>query len=113
FAITATAGSSGAFCGWFNGEQTGIGRRGTLGFRFAGQGSGARLTLQLVTDKNQACGTKVTPWIVDRTKPKGEGRKFRPTSIKNDGTRYAWTLNYDPEANEGNGQIQFTIRSSG
>ncbi len=111
FAITATSGSSGAFFGWFNGEQTGSGRRDTLGFRFAGEGSGARLTLQLVTDKNQACGTKVTPWIVDRSKPKGEGRKFRPTSIKNDGTQYDWTLDYDPEANGGNGQIQFTLRS--
>src|SRR5436309_6782610 len=30
FAITATAGSSGAFFGWFNGEQTGSGRRDTL-----------------------------------------------------------------------------------
>jgi hypothetical protein len=111
FALTATSGSSGAFFGWFNAEQTGGGRRDTLGFRFAGEGSGARLTLQLVTDKNQACGTKVTPWVVDKTKPRGEGRKFRPTSIKNDGTRYAWTLNYDPEANAGQGQIQFTIRS--
>jgi hypothetical protein len=88
FAITATSGSSGAFFGWFNAEKTGSGRRDTLGFRFAGEGSGARITLQLVTDKNQACGTKVTPWIVDKTKPRGEGRKFRPTSIRNDVTRY-------------------------
>jgi hypothetical protein len=112
FALTATSGSSGAFFGWFNAQQTGAGRRDTLGFRFAGEGSGSRLTLQLVTDKNQACGTKVTPWVVDKTKPKGQGRKFRPTSIKNDGTRYAWTLHYDPDANEGNGHIQFTIRSN-
>jgi hypothetical protein len=112
FAVTATSGSSGAFFGWFNGSQTGNGRRDTLGFRFSGQGTGARLTLQLVTDKNQACGTKITPWIVDKTKPKGQGRKFRPTSIRNDGTRYTWTLNYDPDANEGNGQIQFTICSN-
>jgi hypothetical protein len=111
FAITETSGSSGAFFGWFNAEQTGNGRRDTLGFRFSGQGSGARLTLQLVTDKNQACGTKVTPWVVDRSKPKGEGRKYRPTAIKNDGTRYHWTLAYDPNANGGNGEIQFTIRS--
>ena len=78
FAVTATSGSSGAFFGWFNSQNTGGGRRDTLGFRFAGEGSGSRLTFQLVTDKNQACGTKVTPWIVDRTKPKGEGRKSGP-----------------------------------
>lgn len=112
FAITSTSGSSGAFFGWFNSRNTGSGRRDTLGFRFAGEGSGARLTFQLVTDKNQACGTKVTPWIVDRSKPKGEGRKFRPTSIKNDSTRYAWTLEYDPDLTGGNGQMQFTIRSA-
>ena len=110
FAVTATSGSSGAFFGWFNSWNTGIGRRDTLGFRFAGAGSGSRLTLQLVTDKNQACGTKVTPWIVDKTKPKGEGRKVRPPSIRNDGTRYAWTLEYDPGLNDGQGQIKFTIR---
>ena len=65
--MTATSGSSGAFFGWFNSRNTGSGRRDTLGFRFAGEGSGCRLTLQLVTDKNQACGTKVTPWVVDKT----------------------------------------------
>ena len=113
FAVTATSGSSGVFFGWFDSQNTGSGRGDTLGFRFAGEGSGSRLTFQLVTDKNQACGTKVTPWIVDRTKPKGEGRKFRPTSIKNDGTRYAWRMEYDPELNAGNGQMQFTIRSAG
>ena len=113
FALTATSGSSGAFFGWFDAEKTGSGRRNTLGFRFAGEGSGSRLTLQLVTDKNQACGTKVTPWVVDKTKPRGEGRKFRPTSIKNDGTRYAWSLDYDPEANAGAGEIRFTLRGSG
>jgi hypothetical protein len=109
FAVTASSGSSGAFFGWFNSDHTGAGRRDTLGFRFAGQGSGCRLTVQLVTDKNQACGTKVTPWIVDKTKPRGAGRKFRPPSIRNDGTKYSWTLKYEPEANDGNGQIQFTI----
>ncbi len=111
FALTATSGSSGAFLGFFNDAQTGGGRQDTLGFRFAGEGSGARLTLQLVTATNQACGTKVTPWIVDKTKQRGQGRKFRPTSIRNDGTRYHWTLDYDPQAAGGRGQIRFTIRS--
>jgi hypothetical protein len=112
FALTATSGSSGAFFGWFK-EQEGIGRQNTLGFRFAGQGSGARLTLQLVTANNQACGTKITPWVVDKTKEKGKGRKFRPTSIRNDGTRYTWKMEYDPQANDGNGQIKFSIHSNG
>jgi hypothetical protein len=111
FTITATSGSSSAFFGWFNAaRQADGGRQSTLGFRLAGEASGARLTLQLVTGTNQACGTKVTPWVVDKDKPKGPQRKFRPTSIKNDGTRYAWTMEYDPRGNDGGGRITFTIR---
>ncbi len=112
FAVTETSGSSGAFFGLFSSGQTGSGRRDTLGFRLSGQGSGCRLTVQLVTDKNQACGTKITPWVVDKSKPRGAGRKFRPTSIRNDGTKYLWNLNYDPNGNNGSGQIEFTIRSN-
>jgi hypothetical protein len=111
FAITATSGSSGLFFGWFNAGNAEAGRQNSLGIRFAGEGSGARLTLQLVTDSNQACGTKITPWVVDKTKARGEGRKFRPTSIRNDGTRYTWKLDYDPQGNSGGGEMHFVIRS--
>lgn len=112
FALTASSGSSGAFFGWFKAERPGGGRQNTLGLRFAGEGSGARLTLQLVTGTNQACGTKVTPWIVDKTKERGQGRKFRPPAIKNDGTQYTWTLDYDPLAADGSGEFRCTVRSN-
>ena len=116
FAITATAGSSGAFFGWFKGDREDgnedAGRQNSLGFRFAGEGSGARITFQLVTATNQACGTKVTTWVVDKSKPKGEGRKIRPTSVRNDGTRYTWRMAYDPAANDGGGAMTFTVRSN-
>ena len=112
FAITATAGSSGAFFGWFKADQEDAGRQNSLGFRFAGEGSGARITFQLVTATNQACGTKITPWVVDKNKPKGQGRKFRPTSIRNDGTRYAWKMDYDPDGNGGAGQMHFSIAAT-
>lgn len=108
FALTASAGSSGVFFGWFSSDA---GRESCLGFHLAGQGAGARLTLRLVTGTNHACGTKVTPWEVDKTKPAGQ-RKYRPPSIHNDGTRYTWTLDYDPKAGEGNGRMEFTIRSN-
>src|SRR3954452_7108005 len=62
FALTATAGSSGAFFGWFNSDLPGEGRQCTLGFHFAGQGAGTRLSLRLVTGTNQSCGAKITPW---------------------------------------------------
>ena len=112
FALTASSGSSGVFFGWFKAGMPEGGRQNSLGMRFSGQGSGARLALQLVTGTNQACGTKITPWVVDKTKPIGAGRKIRPTSIRNDGTRYTWKLDYDPDAAAGNGQMQFTIRSN-
>ena len=112
FAITATAGSSGGFVGWFKAGEKDAGRQNSLGIRFAGEGSGGRITFQLVTATNQACGTKVTPWVVDKTKPKGPERKYRPTAIRNDGTRYTWTMDYDPDANGGDGQMRFVIRSN-
>ena len=59
------------------------------------QVAGARLTLRLVTGMNQACGTKVTPWEVDKTKPKGM-RKFRPPTIKNDGNTNAMPTRVAP-----------------
>src|SRR5262245_28265815 len=111
FALTESAGSSGAFFGWFNSDLPGEGRQCTLGFHFAGQGAGSRLSLRLVTATNQSCGAKVTPWEVDKNAPKGM-RKRRPPQIKNDGTRYTWKFDYDPEANGGDGQIRFLIKSN-
>src|SRR6185295_13065308 len=64
--------------------------------------SGARLAVRLITGKNQSCGTFVTPFLPG---------KFRPTPIRNDGTRYAWKLDYDPEAANGKGRFTFTIQS--
>ena len=93
-------------------ESLSEGRQNSLGLRFSGQGAGARLTLQLVTATNQACGTKITLWVVDKTKPKGPERKYRPPQVKNDGTRYTWKLDYDPQANDGHGQMQFTMKSN-
>jgi hypothetical protein len=107
FALTASSGSSGAFFGWFDSAMPGDGRQSNLGFHFAGQGEGARLTLRLVTATNQSCGAKITDWEVVK-----KGEKIRPPSIANDGTRYTWKLDYDPAANDGQGQMQFTIVSN-
>ena len=54
-----------------------------------GENSGARLAVRLITAKNQSCGTFIPPFIPG---------KFRPTAIRNDGTRYTWKLDYDPNA---------------
>lgn len=107
FAITATGGSSGAYFGWFDSAMPGDGRQSNLAFHFAGQGEGARLTLRLVTAANQSCGTKVTDWEVVT-----KGEKIRPPSIRNDGTRYSWKLDYDPQGADGNGEMRFFITSN-
>jgi len=105
FAFTATTGGSGVFFGWFNSHQPGGGNRpmNSLGLDFDAEGTGSRLAVRLITSANKSCGTFVTPFI---------SGVYRPTPIKNDGTRYHWSLSYDLAANSGNGQIQFTIKSN-
>jgi hypothetical protein len=102
FAITATEPGSGVFFGWFNADQPGGGGRpmNSLGLDFDGERQGARLAVRLIGGTNRSCGTFVTPFVPGM---------FRPTPNKNDGTRYAWTLDYDPDANDGNGRFQFSI----
>jgi hypothetical protein len=56
--------------------------------------------VRLITGQNQSCGTFVTPFIPG---------KFRPTPIRNDGTRYAWKLDYDPDAAGGRGRFTFAF----
>src|SRR5205085_1172332 len=60
--------------------------------------------VRMISGTNKSCGTFVTPFIPG---------KFRPTPIRNDGTRYTWTLTYDPDGNAGGGRFEFTIRSHG
>src|SRR5262249_29942946 len=72
----------------------------SLGMNMDCERDGARLAVRLITGKNQSCGTFITPFIPG---------KFRPTPIKK-GTRYQWTLDYDPEGAGGRGQFKFTFR---
>jgi hypothetical protein len=104
FALTKTTAGGGVFFGFFKAEQPGAGGRptGSLGLNLDSERGGARLAVRLITGRNQSCGTFVTPFIPG---------KFRPTPIKNDGTRYQWTLDYDPEGAGGRGQFKFTLRS--
>lgn len=102
FAITKTTGGSGIFFGFFRAEQPGGGGRPvcSLGMDFDGEREGARLAVRLITGQNQSCGTFATPFIPG---------KFRPTPLRNDGTRYAWKLDYDPDAAGGRGRFTFTL----
>lgn len=106
FAITNTNPSSGVFFGFFNHDQPGGGGRpvNSIGFDFDGEHAGARLAVRMINSQNRSCGTFITPFIPG---------KFRPTPIRNDGTRYTWTLQYDPSANGGGGQFSVVINSEG
>jgi hypothetical protein len=86
FAINATAGNTAVFFGWFNAQQPGGSGRpiNSFGLNIGGEPSGGRLAVRLIGNANKSCGTFVTPFIPG---------KYRPTPIKNDGTRYTWTLN--------------------
>jgi hypothetical protein len=102
--LKETTGGGGMFIGFFNDEQPGGGGRpmNSLGMDIDGEKSGARMAVRLISGANRSCGTFVTPFIPG---------KFRPTPLRADGTRYAWTLQYDPSANNGNGQVRFTFKS--
>jgi hypothetical protein len=104
FAITASHPGAGVFFGFFNSQQPGGSGRPirSLGLHFDFEGKGGRLAVRLITSGNKSCGTFITPYLPG---------KFRPTPLKNDGTRYRWTLDYDPEAAGGNGQFAFTMQS--
>src|SRR2546423_493054 len=76
-------------------------RSESLGLDMDSEHSGARLAVRLITGKTQSCGPFITPFTPG---------KSRPTPIKNDGTHYQWTLDYDPAGAGGRGQFKFTLR---
>jgi hypothetical protein len=103
FALTQTTPGGGIFFGFFKAEQPAAGGRpiGSLGLHLDTERTGGRLAVRLITARNQSCGTFVTPFLPG---------KFRPTPLRNDGTRYHWTLDYDPAAAGGRGAFTFTVR---
>jgi hypothetical protein len=107
FAVTKCEGGAGLFFGFFNSQQPGGSGRpiGSLGLGFDFEGHGGRLAVRLITNTNKSCGTFITPYLPG---------KFRPTPLKNDATRYRWTLSYDPavaSGGDGNGRFTFTLTS--
>lgn len=106
FAVTKTSGGAGVFFGFFRAQQPGAGGRpvSSLGLDFDFEPHGGRLALRVITGKNKSCGTFITPFIPG---------KFRPTPIRNDGTRYHWNLDYDPNGAGGRGRITFSLSSDG
>ncbi len=111
FALTKTGPGGGIFFGYFNADQPGGGGRpiGSLGLNLGCEQNGGRLAVRLYTGENQGCGTFVTlyePYRGSELKP-----LLRPAPLKYDGTRYAWTLDYDPRAADDQGRFTFTLQS--
>lgn len=103
FALTRTTASGGFFFGWFNASQRGGSRPvGSLGMDFDCEKHGARLALRLITGQNQSCGTFITPFVPGT---------YRPTAIRNDGTRYHWKMSYEPATNGAKAHFDFSITS--
>src|SRR5581483_6376392 len=104
FAAISTRGTGGMFFGFFNSQQPGGSGRpiGSLGLDLGINKRGGRLAVRLISSGNKSCGTFVTPFIPG---------KYRPTPLKIDGTRYHWTLDYDPQSAGGNGRFTFTLQS--
>lgn len=105
FALTRSTASSGVFFGMFNSDQPVGGGRAinSIGMDFDGERQGGRLAVRMINGVNKSCGTFITPFIPG---------KYRPTPIRNDGTRYTWKLTYDPAANHADGQFSFVLTSN-
>jgi hypothetical protein len=113
FYLTQSTSAGGAFFGWFNSKQrAGTGRpANSLGFEVGTERSGGRLAVRLLTANNQGAGQFVTRFE-NYGHDESKKAEMRPTSIRNDGTRYTWTLDYDPAGAGGRGQIRFVVKSN-
>ena len=69
--------------------------------KLSGENSGGRLAMRAHTATNLSAGTFITRFEHYRTKE--EAPIKRPTSIRNDGTRYTWSMSYDPDGAGGHG----------
>jgi hypothetical protein len=103
FAIEKSNSAAGIFFGYFAADQPGGSGRpiGSFGIDLGFEHSGGRLAVRLITGENRSCGTFITPFIPG---------KYRPTPIKLGFAKYHFTMNYDPQANDGNGRFEFTLR---
>jgi hypothetical protein len=111
FTLEKSTSASAVFFGWFNANQPGTSGRppNSLGLELSGENSGARLAIHMLNSANQTTGKFITRFEKYRTRE--EQPIMRPTPIKADGTRYTWTLDYDPAGANGAGEIRFLIKS--
>jgi hypothetical protein len=111
FAISKSGPAGGVFFGWFNANLPEASGRppSSLGIEIDTEHGGGRMAIRAHSANNLSAGKFATKFEPYRTKE--EKSIARPTPIRNDGTRYAWTLNYDPDGAGGNGRVEFTVKS--
>jgi hypothetical protein len=107
FVVTHTEGLSTLTFGWFNSRTTnGSYSTNTLRILLSGENTGCEVHLGFTTSDNQSDGLRVTG-----VGPRGaKVRDFNKIPIN---TVYTYDLHYDPEANDGHGQITFTLGGDG
>lgn len=94
--------------GWFSAKQQSGGGRpsSTLGLNLGFKPSGGNFAVRLVNSTNRSCGVMATP-------SKKEAGKAESHAIRTDGTRYRWTLTYDPQEGTNHaGQFQCSVKSN-
>jgi hypothetical protein len=111
FALTKAGSGGGIHFGWFNSKQPEATGRpvNSLGLDLGTENTGGRLAIFALNGHNETTGKFVTRF--ERYRTKEEQAVKRPTPIKGDGTRYTWTLSYDPDAAGGSGRVEFVIKS--
>jgi len=108
YAIASASGSAMVIFGWFNSEQEAGGGRpsSALALNLGFKPSGGNFAARLVNRTNRSCGIMATP-------SKKEVGKAASHAIKTDGTRYHWTLAYDPQGGADQaGQLQCSVTSN-
>jgi len=100
-AVTRADASSGALVGWFNHASRGWRTPSSLGMRVDGNGAKYWLFYEYGTRNHQTGGGGAF-----------EGDRYQTTSTKPfaaDGTVHTWSLNYDPDGNDGLGILTFEV----
>lgn len=99
-AVTACEGGSGLLVGWFHSSSRGWRTPNSLAFRIDGDGGGFRVFFEYGTRGWQTGGGQAF---------EGEYQKGRAGFIPAGGASHPWSLEYDPEAAGGAGEITFTL----
>ena len=101
FTVTEAGGGSGMLFGWFHETSRGWRTPNSLGFRIDGNGGKYWLFYEYGTRNWRTGGAGAF-----------DGPRYQTTPTKpfpSDGTVHDWSLKYDPDGNNGNGVLHFTV----